>query len=106
MVAAEVILALIKLSMMLPFVWVLPSILLTEYWIIASFAFVVRPALPPPPNAMRETRTPERKGRDRRRGLSERGHFLQVRGKDRTDGSSILVILDLNELSKKSGMNL
>ena len=42
-----------------------PSILLTEYWIIASFAFVVRPALPPPPNAMRETRTPERKGRDR-----------------------------------------
>jgi len=36
MVAAEVILASIKLSMMLPHVWVLPSILLTEYWIIAG----------------------------------------------------------------------
>ena len=41
-----------------------PSILLTEYWIIASFAFVVRLALPPTSNAMRETRTPERNGRD------------------------------------------
>ena len=59
MVAAEVILALIKLSMMLPPVWFFPSILLTEYWIIASFALVVRLALPPTSNAMRETRTPE-----------------------------------------------
>ena len=28
-------------------------------WVIASFAFVVRLALPPTSNAMRETRTPE-----------------------------------------------
>ena len=54
----------------------------------ASFAFVVRLALPPTSNAMRETRTPERKGRDRWWGISECGHFLQVHGKDRTDGSS------------------
>ena len=65
MAAAEVVLVLNKLSMMLPPVLVLPSILLTEYWIIASFAFVVRLVMPPTSNAMREPRTPERKGRDR-----------------------------------------
>ena len=53
-----------------------PSFLLTEYWIIASFAFVVRLALPPTSNAMRETRAPERRQKTVTESKIESLYFL------------------------------